>query len=68
VAKKEERFVKIYEQGVMNVLNIYVDQETGVQYLIAQMGGGTGITPLLGSDGKPLLAKAQPQADDPYHQ
>ena len=33
MAKKDKRFVKTYSQGTMDVIEILVDQETGVSYL-----------------------------------
>ena len=35
----------------VNDLSIWVDKETGVQYLVFTRGNGTGITPLLNADG-----------------
>ncbi|MBC1483754.1 hypothetical protein HCJ52_10750 [Listeria sp. FSL L7-1485] len=52
----EERFKKIYTQGKLNMLEILVDQETGVQYLFRLSGYAGGITPLLDKDGKPCIA------------
>jgi len=51
-----KRFVKIYSQGVVGSgMDIYVDRETGVNYLSAWGGGGRGLTPLLDRDGKPVV-------------
>ena len=50
----EKRFEKIYTQG-MGTMQIWVDKETGVNYLVASMGYGGGITPLLDRDGKPVI-------------
>lgn len=36
---------------------IIVDKETGVNYLYVHCGYGGGLTPLLGSDGKPIITK-----------
>lgn len=55
MAKKDERFVKTYEQGVMNVSEIWVDRETGVNYFYHAAGNGAGLTPLLGRDGGPVI-------------
>lgn len=52
-----ERFVKIYAQSkVLTATEIWVDQETGVQYLYHQNGHSGGLTPLLDKDGKPVLS------------
>ncbi|MBC1423565.1 DUF6440 family protein [Listeria seeligeri] len=51
----EERFKKIYTQGKLNITEILVDQETGVQYLFRLSGYAGGMTPLLDKDGKPYI-------------
>ena len=53
---KEERFEKIYTQGVANVIEIWVDKETGVNYVFRQSGYAGGMTPLLDRDGKPVVS------------
>ena len=52
---KNERFEKIYSQGNLNVTEIWVDKETGVNYVFHQSGYAGGITPLLDRDGKPVI-------------
>ncbi|EIG7041843.1 hypothetical protein LF996_002175 [Listeria monocytogenes] len=52
----EERFEKIYIQGKLNIMEIWVDKETGVQYVYHLSGYAGGMSPLLDADGKPLLA------------
>ena len=51
-----ERFVEVYSQGVTNVRKVFVDTETGVNYLLASsnMTGGCGMCALLDADGKPV--------------
>lgn len=51
------RFTKIYSQGTLEVTEIWVDQETGVQYLFHRSGTAAGFTPLLDNEGKPLIAE-----------
>lgn len=51
----EDRFKVIYRQGALSVLEIWVDKETGVNYLYRKDGYSGGLTPLLDSDGKPLI-------------
>ena len=53
--KVDDRFEKIYSQGVANVTEIWVDRETGVQYLYHASGYSGGMTPLLDKDGKPSI-------------
>ncbi|EBF5160354.1 TPA: hypothetical protein IP915_000119 [Listeria monocytogenes] len=52
----EERFKKIYTQGKLNIMEIWIDKETGVQYVYHLSGYAGGMSPLLDVDGKPLLA------------
>lgn len=51
---KEKRFEKIYSQGLGSV-QIWVDTETGVNYLFQQSGYAGGLTPLLDREGKPVI-------------
>ena len=50
-----DRFIKIYSQGKPSVVEIWVDKETGVNYLYRKDGYSGGLTPLLGKDGKPVV-------------
>lgn len=51
-----KRFVKTYSQGVVGSgFEIYVDRETGVNYLSHGGGGVGGLPPLLDREGKPIL-------------
>ena len=52
---KNKRFEKIYSQG-MGSTEIWVDKETGVNYLFHSAGYGGGLTPLLDRDGKPVIS------------
>ena len=53
--KEENRFEKIYEQGKLAPIEIWVDKETGVHYLYRQNGYSGGLTVLLDKDGKPVV-------------
>lgn len=53
--KKDDRFEKIYTQGVLNTTEIWLDKETGVNYIFHNEGYAGGMTPLLGKDGKPVI-------------
>ena len=55
MAKKEERFVKTYSQGSINVTEIWVDKKTGVNYMFHASGSAGGLTPLLNRDGTPVI-------------
>ena len=52
----EKRFEKVYSQGVIDVMEIWVDKETGVNYLYHYSGNSGGLTPLLDRDGKPVIS------------
>ena len=54
--KSDKRFEKIHaEGGVSGISEIWVDKETGVNYLFHLSGYGGGLTPLLGADGLPVI-------------
>ena len=53
---KNERFEKVYSQGTMNVMEIWVDRETGVNYVFHAGGYAGGMTPLLDREGKPVIS------------
>lgn len=52
---KNERFEKTYSQGAVNVTEIWVDRETGVNYIFHTSGNSGGLTPLLDREGKPII-------------
>lgn len=53
---KSERFEKLYTQGLTNVTEIWIDKETGVNYLFHAGGYAGGMTPLLDREGKPVIS------------
>ena len=54
-----ERFKKVYTQGALDVLEVWVDTETGVNYLYHRTGNTGGLTVLLDKDGKPVVTPAE---------
>lgn len=54
--KSDERFIKIYQQGSLVLTEIWVNKETGVNYLYHLNGHSGGLTPLLDRDGKPVVS------------
>ena len=52
----ENRFVKIYSQGFVGTMEIWVDTQTGVNYLFQTSGNAGGLTVLLDRDGKPVIS------------
>ena len=59
----DKRFEKVYSQGTMNVTEIWVDKETGVNYLFRQDGYAGGLTPLLDREGKPVISNVSSNRD-----
>ena len=56
MAKVEEtRFKKIFSEGKITTNEIWVDTETGVNYLYHTAGYSGGLTPLLDKDGKVVV-------------
>ena len=53
---KNERFEKVYSQGALNITEIWVDKETGVNYVFHASGNAGGLTPLLDKDGEPVIS------------
>ncbi len=53
---KKERFEVVYSQGMAKGMEIWVDKETGVNYLFSHAGYAGGLTPLLDRDGKPIIS------------
>lgn len=54
---RKERFEVVYSQGVLDVVEILVDHETGVNYLYRRSGNSGGLTPLLDSMGNAVAGK-----------
>lgn len=51
---KDKRFKKIYSQN-MGSMEIWVDKQTGVNYLFYASGYTGGLTVLLDKEGKPVI-------------
>lgn len=56
--RQDDRFIRIYAKGAMNTNEIWVDRETGVNYLFHAAGYAGGLTPLLDKDGNPVVTDA----------
>ena len=62
--KKETRFVRVYMDSTLGGTNeILVDKETGVNYLYHSAGYSGGLTPLLNSDGTPVVTPVLPKEE-----
>lgn len=55
MARVEDRFKRTYKQGKLEGMEIWIDRETGVNYVWHFAGYGGGLTPLLDRDGKPMI-------------
>lgn len=56
---KNQRFEVIYSQGTITATEIWVDRETGVNYLYHAAGYSGCLTPLLNSNGNPIISKIE---------
>ena len=54
----DKRFEKIYKQD-MGSTEIWVDKETGVNYLYHASGYSGGLTVLVDAEGKPIVTKVE---------
>ena len=63
--EKEKRFVKVYTQGGFadNVMQIWVDRQTGVNYLYSASGYSGGLTVLVNPDGTPVVTPVPPEEE-----
>lgn len=50
-----QRFEKVYGQGLVTINEIWVDKETGVNYLWHKDANAGGLTPLLDKTGRPFV-------------
>lgn len=59
-AGNNNRFIKTYKSGAFgNGFEIWVDKETGVNYLWRESGYSGGLTVLLDRDGKPVITAVE---------
>lgn len=54
-----DRFKKVYSQGTKEGTEIWVDTETGVNYVFHFRGYAEGFTPLLDSEGNPIVTPCE---------
>ena len=66
MAKKDERFVKVLDEGSAFgwQRTIWVDRQTGVNYLYIGAGNGGGLSVLLDASGKPVVTPIPDTYDD----
>ena len=53
--KSKDRFIKTYSHGSLTGVEIWVDRETGGNYVFSYNGYAGGMTVLLDSEGKPVV-------------
>ena len=63
MAKQEKRFIRTYKQD-MGSTEIWVDRETGVNYLYHSSGYSGGLSPLLDTSGKPVITMVPKQSEE----
>lgn len=56
MSKTDNRFEKVYTQGVIDIVEIWVDKQTGVNYIFHASGYAGGMTPLLDRNGNPVVS------------
>ena len=61
-----KRFIKTHSQGgfAENLMQIWVDKSTGVNYLYSASGYAGGLTVLLNRDGTPVVTPVPNQYDE----
>ena len=61
---QEKRFVKTYSDGIFGCNEIWVDRQTGVNYLYHMNGNSGGLTVLLNRDGTPVVTPVPKSYDE----
>ena len=67
MAVNKDRFIKtVVDSGGFsdNYMAIYVDRETGVNYLFSSCGNAGGLTVLLNADGTPVVTPVPKEYDE----
>lgn len=54
-----DRFIRSYFQGITNVVEIWVDKVTGVNYIYRKAGNSGGLTVMVDKDGKPVITPVE---------
>jgi len=63
MSKSNNRFETIYKQGsaFTGIKQVFVDKETGVNYIYVSEGYGGGLTVLLDQNGQPVVTRVFPE-------
>ena len=68
MAKNNKRFEITYKQGALDIIEILVDQDTGVNYLFRTNGHAGGLSPLLDREGKPVITPFTDRTEKEWEQ
>ena len=60
----EKRFIKVWSDGAFGSNEIWVDKQTGVNYLFHASGYAGGLTVLLNRDGTPVITPVPKEYDE----
>lgn len=63
MARKKERFIKVHSENMGSEM-VFVDRETGVNYLFVSSGYAGGLTVLLNRDGTPVVTPIPNEYDE----
>ena len=61
---KEKRFVRTWSDGAFGSNEIWVDRQTGVNYLFHASGYAGGLTVLVDREGKPVITPVPKEYDE----
>ena len=61
---KEKRFVKTWSDGAFGSNEIWVDRQTGVNYLFHASGYASGMCVLVDREGKPVITPVPKEYDE----
>ena len=61
---KEKRFIRVWSDGAFGSNEIWVDRETGVNYLFHASGYAGGLTVMVDANGKPIVTPIPASYDD----
>lgn len=62
--KRVDRFEKVYTQGALNGMEIWVDRQTGVNYVFGFNGYAGGMTVLVDREGNPVVSNVTNREED----
>ena len=63
MARKKERFIKVHSENLGSEM-VFVDRQTGVNYLFVSSGYAGGLTVLLNRDGTPVVTPLPREYDE----